>query len=181
MLLPFLSVMQFRLYLRFHLACNNTRNSVKDEIPEVLFCLVFTKTTQCILIGLYQWWKRESGKITCQHGCGVDGWGGNIKITWKTEAKVAGGRHETNLPGFISRPSVLGCSVNTFPYEFMCPGRIPARGRENKVQTVVMWLWGDQSADPITLPASENTPQNPTGHCLQCSWLGSLGGGLGQF
>lgn len=88
--------------------------------------------------------------------CGWMG-GGNIKITWKSEAKVAGGRHETNLPGFISRPSVLGCSVNTFPYEFMCPGRIPARGRENKVQTVVMWLWRDQSADPITLPLLQKT------------------------
>lgn len=98
--------------------------------------------------------------MSAQLWCGRMG-GGNIKITWKSEAKVAGARHETNLPGLISRPSVLGCSVNTFPYEFMCPERIPARGRENKVQTVVMRLWRDQSADPITLPASEKHTAKP--------------------
>lgn len=74
-----------------------------------------------------------------------------------------GGRKATwnKSPWFHISSISLGVFCKHFSYEFVCPERIPARGRENKVQTVVMWWWWDQSADPITLPASKTQQKTP--------------------
>lgn len=73
-----------------------------------------------------------------------------MKDVGKTKVVVVGGWHETNFPCFL-------CAVHQFVIfnKYISWKFILRRGKENRVQTQLMWLWWDQSADPFTPLASK--------------------------
>lgn len=88
-------------------------------------------------------------------------------LTWKGGDKGGGGGWVTwnNSPLFNISPSIsIGVFCKYISYKFICPVRTPVRRRENKVQTALMWLWWDQSTDPITPLASKTRRRTTKPH-----------------